>query len=166
MIPPTYQQLGARPPAFDQSEPERRTWEAQGCSMSEARPALPVFKRSRSRRESPQGAVSARWREGRPTCRDSSIPEGATACVLEGKGFPLFSFLATHFCPFSFPPMFLLDSLAALALWFQKRHSFFPSFQPHTESNFKRTENVHEQYKEHSYSLNPIHLCQHFGKII
>lgn len=102
MIPPTYQQLGARPPAFDQSEPERRTWEAQGCSMSEARPALPVFKRSRSRRESPQGAVSARWREGRPTCRDSSIPKGATACVLQGKGFPLFFFFSNTFLSFLF----------------------------------------------------------------
>lgn len=87
MIPPTYQQLRARPPAFDQSEPERRTWEAQGCSMSEAGRALPVFKRSR--RESPQGAVSARWRGG-AACRDSSIPQGARQ--LEGKGFPLFFF--------------------------------------------------------------------------
>lgn len=111
---PAYLPAAWRPPARLRPEPERRTWEAQGCSMSEARRALPVFKRSR--RESPPGQCLRGGGRGR------RIPKGAAACALKGKGFPLFLiflflFLATHWRPFSFPPVFPLDSLAALALW-------------------------------------------------
>lgn len=103
-------------PAVDQRELERRrTWAAQGCSMSAAGRALPVFKRSR--RESPAGAGSARWRGGATA---SAAPRRARPA--RGGGFlPPQCF---HFFPLFLQRFFWTHSLP----WpwgLQERHSFF-----------------------------------------
>lgn len=81
---------------------------------------------------------------GGAACRDSSIPKGA--CELKGKGFPLF-FLATHFCPFSFPPVSFGPPRRIGSEVLQKAFILSFSFSNCTESNFKCTENVQEQYR-------------------
>lgn len=83
----------ALPPSTRGSQ-ENGRGTAQGCSMSAARRSLPVFKRSR--RESPEGAVSAWWRGGataplqRPDVQGQQAQQAqarVTTCMLEWKRF-------------------------------------------------------------------------------
>jgi len=184
---PAYLPAARRPPAcLPSTRGSRRGGRgaAQGCSMSAA-PGSSAYLRA-AWRESPPGAVSARWQGGArataaPDVRGQpcGIPWGGKPAALRGRGFllpdfviffwpgnrggkgALFVFLNTFSSCLFFSSVSFGLSMALAAAVLRKGCGSRKSiclFRLNLvfRSNFKFTEHFQEEYKEPSYLLNPV----------